>query len=120
MPFNDTSALFRTSLARNETHSLGSQLCPPEGRDPGGAAVTPAGRPRRALRTDGPFGARSGVTAGGRGSPGPILAPARRRWSCTREPGNERVVAAAASLLLSVFIEAAGYCLTSPPTFQFV
>lgn len=35
------------------------------------------------------------------------------------EPGNERAEAVAASLL-SVFIEAAGYCLTSPPTFQFV
>lgn len=35
------------------------------------------------------------------------------------EQGNERAEAVAASLL-SVFIEAAGYCLTSPPTFQFV
>lgn len=35
------------------------------------------------------------------------------------EQGNERAEAAAAPPL-SVFIEAAGYCLTSPPTFQFV
>lgn len=35
------------------------------------------------------------------------------------EQGNERAKAVAASLL-SVFIEAAGYCLTSPPTFKFV
>lgn len=35
------------------------------------------------------------------------------------EQGNARAEAVAASPL-SVFIEAAGYCLTSPPTFQFV
>ena len=52
--------------------------------------------------------------AGLRGSPArPPLGPGP--W----EPGNERAEAVAASPL-SVFIEAAGYCLTSPPTFQFV
>lgn len=78
----------------------------------------PMVQPPCALRDGGLREARGvplgSTQAGLRDSPArPPLAPGP--W----EPGNERAEAVAASQL-SVFIEAAGYCLTSPPTFQFV
>lgn len=72
----------------------------------GSYRLAASGRPWRAT----PVNGRPGVWDS-RASPPVALGP----W----EQGNERAEAVAASPL-SVFIEAAGYCLTSPPTFQFV
>jgi hypothetical protein len=55
----------------------------------------------------------------GRSGPGLGLGGPRACRLGPWEQGNDRAEAVAA-WLRSVFIETAGYCLTSPPTFQFV
>lgn len=97
--------------------------CPPAPRCGRRGAVTPQERPSRGAPGAGGGHracggcARVPAASGRPERPAVSRGPGRDSPALPPGPGNRETSAASA---LSVLAEAAGYCLTSPPTFQFV